>query len=254
MKLERMKLPQFSGNIRDYPRFRSDFEKQILPELESGKVAYVLKSCLEGEAFDAIYNLDDDNIKHLQEGDDKSFLELINTVEKGYQDLARINMESEISNSGTVSLIEERLPRDIKREWSREVNRSTSKVEQKNKFPYLLQFLQEQRKIIEYESSELKTGEDHARKGRVHMIDRDGKFIEDKEATKTTRCLVHSSSTHNTADCRVYQEMAPEGKVQLLKDELAGHASRLVTALLTADNARNASVMIVQNITMIPYT
>ncbi|CAB4027605.1 Hypothetical predicted protein, partial [Paramuricea clavata] len=60
MKLERMKLPQFSGNIRDYPRFRSDFEKQILPELESGKVAYVLKSCLEGEAFDAIYNLDDD--------------------------------------------------------------------------------------------------------------------------------------------------------------------------------------------------
>ncbi|CAB4021210.1 Hypothetical predicted protein, partial [Paramuricea clavata] len=159
MKLERMKLPQFSGNIRDYPRFRSDFEKQILPELESGKVAYVLKSCLEGEAFDAIYNLDDDvtkmwkrldekyglpsklvdvvvydikNIKHLQEGDDQSFLELINTVEKGYQDLARINMESEISNSGTVSLIEERLPRDIKREWSGEVNRSTSKVEQKS--------------------------------------------------------------------------------------------------------------------------
>ena len=248
MKLERMKLPQFSGNIRDYPRFRSDFEKQILPELESGKVAYVLKSCLGGEAFDAIYNLDDDvtkmwkrldekyglpsklvdvvvydikNIKHLQEGDDQSFLELINTVEKGYQDLARINMESEISNSGTVSLIEERLPRDIKREWSREVNRSTSKVEQKNKFPYLLQFLQEQRKIIEYESSELRIGGDHARKGRVHVIDRDGKFIEDKEATKTTRCLVHSSSTHNTADCRVYQEMTPEGKVQLLKEKRA---------------------------------
>ncbi|CAB4039164.1 RNA-directed DNA polymerase from transposon BS, partial [Paramuricea clavata] len=193
------------------------------------------KSDTKGEAFDAIYNLDDDvtkmwkrldekyglpsklvdvvvcdikNIKHLQEGDDQSFLELINTVEKGYQDLARINMESEISNSGT-------------REWSREVNRSTSKVEQKNKFPYLLQFLQEQRKIIEYEPSELRTGGDHARKGRVHMIDRDGKFIEDKEATKTTRCLVHSSSTHNTADCRVYQEMAPEGKVQLLKEKRA---------------------------------
>ncbi|CAB3984062.1 RNA-directed DNA polymerase from transposon BS [Paramuricea clavata] len=242
---------QISKKIGDVIQRKSDtkdFEKQILPELESGKVAYVLKSCLEGEAFDAIYNLDDDvtkmwkrldekyglpsklvdvvvydikNIKHLQEGDDQSFLELINTVEKGYQDLARINMESEISNSGTVSLIEERLPRDIKREWSREVNRSASKVEQKNKFPYLLQFLQEQRKIIEYESSELRTGGDHARKGCVHMIDRDGKFIENKEATKTTRCLVHSSSTHYTADCRVYQEMAPEGKVQLLKEKRA---------------------------------
>jgi hypothetical protein len=95
-------------------------------------------------------------------------------------------MEAEISNSGTVSLIEEQFPRDIKREWSREVNRSTSKVEQKNKFPYLLQFLQEQRKIIEYESSELRIGGDHARKGRVHVIERDGKLVEDKilEATR----------------------------------------------------------------------
>jgi hypothetical protein len=41
MKLETMKLPQFSGNIRDYPRFRSDFEKQILPELE-----LIWKSCI----------------------------------------------------------------------------------------------------------------------------------------------------------------------------------------------------------------
>jgi hypothetical protein len=127
-------------------------------------------------------------------------------------------MEAEISNSGTVSLIEERLPRDIKREWSREVNRSTSKVEQKNKFPYLLQFLQEQRKIIEYECSELRIGGDHARNGRVHVIDRDGKLIEYKEATKTTtRRLVHSSNTHNTADCRVYQETTPgAGCIKLL--------------------------------------
>jgi hypothetical protein len=49
--------------------------------------------------------------------------------------------------------------------------------------------------------------------------------------------------------------MTPEGKVQLLKEKRAcWHASRLVTALLTADSARNATVMIVQNITMLPYT
>ena len=45
-RLERMKLSVFSGNIRDYPQFRSDFERHILPELESDETgAYVLKSC-----------------------------------------------------------------------------------------------------------------------------------------------------------------------------------------------------------------
>ena len=157
-------------------------------------------------------------MKRLAEGDDNAFLELVNTVEKGYQDLARIDMEVEISNSGTVSLIEERLPRDVKRAWSREVNKSDSKVEQKNKFPYLLQFLQEQRKIIEYESSALRVGEDRIRKSRVNLIDSDGRLTEEKEVAKgASRCLVHSSNGHNTAECRVYQDMAPEAKVQLLK-------------------------------------
>ena len=192
---------------------------------------------------------------HLDEGDDQAFLEFVNTVERSYHDLARIKMEAEISNSGTVSLIEERLPRGIKREWSREVNKSDSKVEQKNKFPYLLKFLQEQRKIIEYESSELRVVEDRVHKGRANLIETEGKSSEENENTKTTRCLVHSSSTHNTADCRVYQEMTPERKVQLLKEsDLAGRASRLVIALSIAGSAKSAAVRAVQSIITILYT
>lgn len=61
MRLERMKLPVFSGNVRDYPRFRSDFERHILPELESDeKAAYVLKSCLTGPPFYDVCNVDGD--------------------------------------------------------------------------------------------------------------------------------------------------------------------------------------------------
>ena len=35
MRLERMKLPVICGNIRDFPRVRSDFEHCIMPELKS---------------------------------------------------------------------------------------------------------------------------------------------------------------------------------------------------------------------------
>ena len=52
------------------------------------------------------------------------FLDLVNVVQREYCDLARIKMESEVSNNTTVSLIEERLPRTIRREWCKEVNKA----------------------------------------------------------------------------------------------------------------------------------
>ena len=53
-------------------------------------------------------------------------------------DLLRVGIEQEISNTSTVSIMEEKLSKDIRREWSREVNRTNSKVEESNTFPYFL--------------------------------------------------------------------------------------------------------------------
>ena len=35
IRLECMKMPVFDGDIRDYPRFKSDFLKQVVPEMKS---------------------------------------------------------------------------------------------------------------------------------------------------------------------------------------------------------------------------
>ena len=61
LKLERMKIPQFSRNIREYPRFKSDFTRYVMPSIkDSHSAAYILKSCLSGSALDAVKNVDDD--------------------------------------------------------------------------------------------------------------------------------------------------------------------------------------------------
>ena len=88
---------------------------------------------------------DNKKLRAIREEDDKSFIDLVDIVEKGYHDLLRVGIELEISNTSTISIIEEKLPKDIRREWSREVNRTDSKVEESNKFPYLLNFLLEQK-------------------------------------------------------------------------------------------------------------
>ena len=157
----------------------------IIQGLSQMSTAYVLRSCLTKVPLDIVKNVDDDldemwkrldekygkpskladvvmyNIKKLRatrEGDNKKFIDLVDIVEKGYRDLLRVGTEREISNTSPVSIIEEKLLKDIRREWSREVNRTNSKVEESNKFPYLLNFLLERKRIIEYESMNLRTG------------------------------------------------------------------------------------------------
>ena len=49
LRLEKMKMPFFNGDMRDYSRFKSDFTRQVVPEVQNEyAVAYDLKSCLHG--------------------------------------------------------------------------------------------------------------------------------------------------------------------------------------------------------------
>ena len=61
IRLEHMKMPVFDGDIRDYPRFKSDFLKQVVSEMKSmDSMAYVLRSCLTKIPLDIVKNVDDD--------------------------------------------------------------------------------------------------------------------------------------------------------------------------------------------------
>ena len=66
-KVEKMKLPQFDGDIRSFPRFISDIRKFILPNISNHESAsYVLRSCLSGVALEAVKSIDD-NLEQMLE-------------------------------------------------------------------------------------------------------------------------------------------------------------------------------------------
>ena len=77
-------------------------------------------------------------------------------VEKAFANLSRLGIQMEMSNTITLSLIEEKLPNNIRREWSKELNKEESKIDKLDKFPHFLKFLIEQKRILEYEMSELR--------------------------------------------------------------------------------------------------
>ena len=61
IRFERSKMPKFTGNIRDYPRFKADFTRQVWPDYKNDEhaAAYTLKSCLSGVPLSIIRNVDD---------------------------------------------------------------------------------------------------------------------------------------------------------------------------------------------------
>ena len=77
-------------------------------------------------------------------------------LEDGYRDLKRLGLEAEITTTSSVSIIERKLPMDIRREWAKTVSLDASMIDKTNKFPSLLQFLLNQKRAIEYDCAALR--------------------------------------------------------------------------------------------------
>ena len=267
LKIERLKLPTFSGNIRDYPRFKSDFSKYVSPSIKAGSDAYIMKEmCLKEQALDLIKNVDDDidaiwerlddrygkpskltdvimydikKLKPVADGEDKKFLEFVDCIERSYRELKRVGMEAEISNATIVGLIEERMPKTIKTMWYLKVSDKESDVDDKNKFPHLLDFLQKHRRAIEYGSSELRACKT-VEKAVVNFADQEEEVhlaLEEKPGSKQANtnasrpgngmynkegkkiyCWIHQSSNHDILDCASYKDKGAQARMDLVRD------------------------------------
>ena len=242
-QLQKIPLPSFNGNMRDYPKFKDDFLKYVQPRIGDNEAGvYVLTSCLKGDALDQVKNVDDDAEKvwkcldekygdpcrladevmneikrasHIEEGDDCSLIYLVDIIERGYRDLKRLGVEGEISNSQTVSLIEEKLPRDVKLGWSKKVKKDGSVIVWANKFPKMLDFLLVQKRIREYVNADLRVSTQEA-SGALHHIN--GQSGATGSSFAKSPCLIHPTSTdkHSTATCNKYLTMDANGRIELL--------------------------------------
>ena len=245
MKMERMQWPKFDGDIREYPRFKSDFAKHVMPRMASDdSAAYILKSCLDKQPLEAIKNVDDNLVEMWSRLDDKygrsskivdaimydiktlkpvtdnntaRFVEFVDTIERCYRDLQRISMESEICNSTIVSLIEERLPGTIKTAWCLEVSDRESTIDDNNKFPKILEFMLKHRRAIEYGSSELRSVKSvnfalHLSQS-VSQEQPESEQVSQEEE-KRCWCWLHTTSGHDIFDCRVFLDMTPQARME----------------------------------------
>ena len=156
------------------------------------------------------------NTRNLK-GENKKFVEFINTVEDGYSDLKMLELEKEITTTSSVNVIEKKLPTDVRKEWAKLVSSEDSTVDKMDKFPSLLKFLPNQKQAIEYENADLRLNNDSRVKGSVYYSEKDDKVA----ASRSTRskCLYHERANHWTSECRVYLSKSVEERRETLKEK-----------------------------------
>ena len=148
LQLDQIKLPRFKGEIRAYLQFKRNFEKQMMPH----HVSFVLLPYLGSDPATIVRSIDDDisemwkrldekygnlakvadvyggirRTRIIREGEEKRFAKFVEIVEDGYRYLKGLGLESDITTTSSVSIIEKKLPADIRRNWAEIVSADNS--------------------------------------------------------------------------------------------------------------------------------
>ena len=218
-----------------------------MPHLQNDDVSYALRSCLGSDPANIVKSVDDDisemwkrlNERYgdpakvadviidgirrkriISEGEKNRFVDFVEIVEDGYRDLKRLGLESEITTTSSVSIIEKKLPADIRRKWAEIVSADNSTVDKRNKFPSLLKFLRSQLGVIEYDKASLRVPAGPVKAVIHHTTAREEIDMKGQRMTQG-RCLIHEGGKHSTEECKEYSLKSLDEKKTLLKEKNA---------------------------------
>ena len=182
IKTKKLDAPQFSGNIRDYPSFKINYERHMYPVY--GDDPYALRSCLTGNAAWSVKGVEDDYIKMFErlnvkygcpqklvdailgelkilkkvpEGDTNKLIQMIEVVERAWLDLERMKMSEEMNTTLMISFVEKLLPDLQRREWAIYKQNQNSKLGNA-RFSEMVNFLIREKTAIEYMSDGVRCG------------------------------------------------------------------------------------------------
>ncbi|XP_068712869.1 uncharacterized protein [Montipora foliosa] len=150
-------------------------------------------------------------------------------LEDGYRDLRRLGLEAEITTTSSVSIIERKLPMDIRREWAQSVSSDASMVDKMNKFPSLLRFLLNQKRAIEYDCAALRAYNSNTAMSKAVTHHATAREYTDERQSNYSKCLFHNNAEHWTSECKLYLSESVDGRKRMLKEKDNAASISLIT-------------------------
>ena len=244
LQIERIKLEKFNGDIRKYPKFREQFELYVQPQCLTSQLPFVLRAHLTDDVKEDVDNEDDNmdtlwtrldkkygnrgkqvdailaDLAKAPKGGSQSTLQMIKVVEKAYRDLHRMSREAEMENGTMLSLIEKKLPEEIRFEWIEKIAEMTEEGP-KEKLNIMLALLQKWKHMIEYDQSAIRKIPEK----RLTSLHTSGS-VRNKGPERVNRegCWIHTAEKHPIWVCQAFKAKPVAERLELVKSNKACEA------------------------------
>jgi hypothetical protein len=241
--LKKTPLPEFSGERKDWPEFKSVWRELAESTISSRSVlAYELKRSLKGKAKEWVQNIyitkpeaydlmwkrlsefyDDVSacvqsaldglarLKPLSDNDYKGLVKLVDSVESACSQLEELG-QVDILSMRDIDRIAELLPSGLRMLWVRQYHQLDNQAKLKP-LSHFVQFLYTERAAVARLAENNKKAATQSNFSHHHS----DKFKGDTKGSSLCAFHKDGKSKHNTADCRDFQRLSLDQKYQTLK-------------------------------------
>ena len=145
-RIEKPRMPNFTGDVREYAIFKSDFEHIIGSKYSNRDAIALLRTALTGKPLEMIKGIGSDynaawdyldsvygdprffsdtvtqditRFKPLRSDEDSCFCELVHLVRRSYNTLKQVDRPHDMDNNHVLALIEQKMCNDDRKVWAR---------------------------------------------------------------------------------------------------------------------------------------
>ena len=234
-KMEKPKMPKFTGDVREYAIFRADFKYAIEARYSKRDAMTFLRTCLENKPLELIKGIGSDydaaweyldsvygdpryvsdtitqdiaKFKPLREGEDARFCELVHLVRRCYNTLKEVGLPSDMDNSHMLSVIEQKMCVDDRKVWSRDLQKDNKQASLKG--------------LIDWMSMEMKSR--MRATAPVRTTGNGGRFVnhltgwDPKQDGGRNKCWFCKSATHWPDQCEKIASLKPSNRLNVAKE------------------------------------
>ena len=235
-KMEKPKMPKFTGDVREYAIFRADFKHAIESRYSKRDSITLLRACLQGQTLGLIKGIGSDydaawdyldsiygdprfvsdtvtqdivKFRPLQHGEDARFCDLVHLVKRCYNTLKEVGVRYDMDNSHMLSIIEQKMCADDRKMWSRDLEREGKLASLKG----LMEWMSVEMKSRMRATAPLRSSSNSPRK--VNHLQAQG-----DEDTKQTnlRCWLCRNSTHWPDQCPKFAALSVDDGLKKAKE------------------------------------
>ena len=238
-KMEKPKLPKFSGDVREYAIFKADFKHAIEPRYSKRDAVTLLRTCLNGnlkplelikgngtdydaawEYLDSIYGdprvvsdtvmQDIVEFRTLNSDEDARFCELVHLVKRSYNTLKEVGLPNDMDNSHMLSIIEKKMCADDRKVWSRDLEKDNKTASLHG----LMTWMNVEMKSRMRASAPLRTSSKHS-------INHLKQFQGGEDQFSNHRCWLCKTSSHWVDQCPKFSSLNHDQRLQCAREHHA---------------------------------